>query len=227
MAPHEQHATRARPSRGVVWPGGERGPMARAGPGLPHPCDWPAQRIDRQHGGCLPYRGWDMGHQESPGEPRAGGVRRRVAFLRRVLPRQPSAFSDDRLGDTRHNPPGRDTRLFPQANRGLEERPGPRRAPVGEDQGVPRSVHRGQAPRLRSEPTEKIGASRSQGGARVALAIASSQEPSCAFGGACHPVVPRCLVWTVPGCQSPRSQPTAGIVPYGLHGGPRGCGTSP
>jgi hypothetical protein len=120
------------------------------------------------------------------------------------------------------------TRAFaPQANRGRAARPVPRRAPVGEDQGVPRAVPRGHAPRLRREPPEPRGASRRPGGARWALALASRPEPSGAWGGACHPVVPRGLVWTVPGGQSPRSPPTAGIVPAGLHGGPRGGGPAP
>jgi hypothetical protein len=227
MAPPAPHATLASPARGGVGRGGERGPRARACPGRPPPGAGPAPRRDRQPGGCRPERGWAMGHQEMPGEPRAGGVRRRVALGRRVLPRQPSAGRDDGRGAPRPTPPSRDTRLCPQANRGRAARPVPRRAPVGEDQGVPRAVPRGHAPRLRREPPEPRGASRRPGGARWALALASRPEPSGAWGGACHPVVPRGLVWTVPGGQSPRSPPTAGIVPAGLHGGPRGGGPAP
>ena len=92
--------------------------MEIAFPGLKNQFYLPANRIDLQHGCCLPYRGRDIGNKEIPGQQGEMGLRRRVAFFLRVLPGYPSAFIDDRLGDTRRNQTSSYTLLLPQGKSG-------------------------------------------------------------------------------------------------------------
>ena len=80
---------------------------------------WPPHRIDLADRVRGPDAGWDIGHQEVPGQQRQMGFGRGLAVFLRLLRGVPPTFIDDRFWDSRRHETRGHPRVFPQANSAL------------------------------------------------------------------------------------------------------------
>ena len=116
---HEAHATIQITEGRVFFVGRENGSMKITLPGLNNAFAWPPHRIDLADRVRGPDAGWDIGHQEVPGQQRQMGCGRGIAFLLRRLLGVPPTFIDDRCWDSRRHETRGHPRVFPQANSAL------------------------------------------------------------------------------------------------------------
>ena len=187
--------------------------MEIALPGLKNQFDLPAQRVHFYDGFRLPYAGRDIGNNEVPGHQRQVGLRRRVAFLLRVLPGDYSACIDDRLGHTHGNETRGDALCGPDEESFLEEQD-----VALDSREALRQLHRAHTTSnrfihvgLMIEATAKIRTSRRHAGEGFDLKIASIKEEQYAFLRQSDDLIDIALIGNVPGCQRKMTTKTAFI----------------